>query len=123
LRKFPPGDKDAYIKFWNAVMEQLVVSPAETLDQKVATLIEKFESFTDWVHERLAKVEGTIAGLAHNLEQRDQLRKLLKPKRARRSKLTLLLCERTWLTIKQRSVRRRGGLRFRRSVLLGFMRL
>lgn len=64
LRKFPPGDKDAYIKFWNAVMEQLVVSPAETLDQKVAALIERFESFTDWVNERLAKVEGTIAGLA-----------------------------------------------------------
>jgi hypothetical protein len=64
LRKFPPGDKDAYIKFWNAVMEQLVVSPAETLDQKVAALAEKFESFTGWVNERLAKVEGTIAGLA-----------------------------------------------------------
>ncbi len=64
LRKFPPGDKDAYIKFWNAIMEQLVVSPAQTLDQKVAELIEKFESFTNWVNERLAKVEGTIAGLA-----------------------------------------------------------
>jgi len=64
LRKFPPGDKDAYIKFWNAVMEQLVVSPAETLDQKVVALIERFESFTNMVNERLAKVEGTIAGLA-----------------------------------------------------------
>jgi hypothetical protein len=64
LRKFPPGDKDAYIKFWNAVVEQLVVSPAQTLDQKVAALIERFESFTDWVNERLAKVEGTIAGFA-----------------------------------------------------------
>lgn len=64
LRKFPPGDEDAYIKFWNAVIEQLVVSPAETLDQKVAALIERFESFTDWVNERLAKVEGTITGLA-----------------------------------------------------------
>jgi len=64
LKRFPPGDKDAYIKFWNAVMEQLVVSPALTLDQKVDMLIQRFESFTGWVNERFAKIEGTIAGLA-----------------------------------------------------------
>jgi len=64
LKRFPPGDKDAYIKFWNAIVEQLVVSPALTLDQKVDMLIQRFESFTGWVNERFAKIEGTIAGLA-----------------------------------------------------------
>jgi len=38
LKRFPPGDKDAYIKLWNAVVEQLVVSPVLTLDEKVAQL-------------------------------------------------------------------------------------
>jgi len=64
LRKFPPGDKDAFIRFWNAVVEQLVVSPAQTLDDKVAQLMQRFESFSSWVSERFAKLEGTVAGLA-----------------------------------------------------------
>jgi len=68
LRKFPPGDKDAFIRFWNAVMEQLVVSPAQTLDEKVGQLAERLESLSNWVNERLAKLEGMIAGLAANPE-------------------------------------------------------
>jgi len=64
LRKFPPGDKDAFIRFWNAVMEQLTVSPAQTLDERVDQLAARFESFTSWVNERFAKIEGTIVGLA-----------------------------------------------------------
>jgi hypothetical protein len=64
LRKFPPGDRDAYIKFWNAIMEQMPAGPAQTLDQKVDMLLQRFESFTSLVNERFAKIEGTIAGLA-----------------------------------------------------------
>jgi hypothetical protein len=64
LKRFPPGDKDAYIKFWNAIMEQMPIGPAQTLDQKVDMLLQRFESFTGWVNERFAKIEGTVAGLA-----------------------------------------------------------
>jgi len=64
LRRFPPGDKEAFIRFWNSVMEQLVVSPAQTLDEKVDQLAAKFESFTNWVNEKFANIEGTIKGLA-----------------------------------------------------------
>jgi len=64
LRKFPPGDTDAFIRFWNAVMEQLVVSPAQPLDEKVDQFVARFESFSSWVNEKFAKLEGTIAGLA-----------------------------------------------------------
>jgi len=36
LKDFPPGDKDAYIKFWNAIMEQLAETEAK-LKQSVET--------------------------------------------------------------------------------------
>jgi predicted nucleic acid-binding Zn-ribbon protein len=45
-------------------MEQTPAGPAQTLDQKVDTLLQRFESFTGWVNERFAKIEGTLAGLA-----------------------------------------------------------
>jgi len=35
LKRFPPGDKDAYIKFWNAIMEQLVLGPPRTIDDRM----------------------------------------------------------------------------------------
>jgi len=35
LKRFPPGDKDAYIKFWNSIMEQLVLGPPRTIDDRM----------------------------------------------------------------------------------------
>jgi len=39
LRRFPPGDSEAYIKFWNAITEQLVgVGSPRTIDDRVEAL-------------------------------------------------------------------------------------
>jgi len=43
LRNFPPGDKDAYIKFWNGIMEQLIYGPARTIDDRVNSLESQFK--------------------------------------------------------------------------------
>jgi hypothetical protein len=43
LRNFPPGDKDAYIKLWNGLMEQLVASPPLPLDQRVDAVEHRLE--------------------------------------------------------------------------------
>jgi hypothetical protein len=39
LTRFPPGDREAYIKFWNAITEQLVgVGSSRTIDDRVEAL-------------------------------------------------------------------------------------
>jgi hypothetical protein len=38
LKTFPPGDKDAFIKLWNGIMEQLVQGSPLPLDQRVDAL-------------------------------------------------------------------------------------
>jgi len=60
LKNFPPGDKDAYIKFWNSIMEQLVVSPALTLDEKVARLEQRLQELS----ERIAILAGKFEVLS-----------------------------------------------------------
>jgi len=63
LKRFPPGDRDAFIKLWNGIMEQLVVGPAKPLDQTVAELQQSFDSFRNFVEQRFAKIEGQLSAL------------------------------------------------------------
>lgn len=57
LKHFPPGDKDAYIKFWNAIVEQLVgVGPARTIDDRVNALESGFRE----MHTTLEVISGKI---------------------------------------------------------------
>ncbi len=57
LKNFPPGDKDAFIKVWNGIMEQLVSGPPLPLDQRVEGL-----------EKRLEELSGQIAVLAGKLD-------------------------------------------------------
>jgi hypothetical protein len=57
LRQFPPGDREAYIKFWNAITEQLVgVGSPRTLDDRVEAL----ESDLKGIRTKLEVVEGKL---------------------------------------------------------------
>lgn len=56
LRSFPPGDKDAFIKLWNSITEQLVASPPQPLDQRVDVL----EKRVDDVYSQLAILKGKL---------------------------------------------------------------
>ena len=57
LRNFPPGDKDAFIKVWNGIMEQLVSGPPLPVDQRVEAL-----------EKRIEELSGKIAVLSGKLE-------------------------------------------------------
>jgi len=57
LRRFPPGDKDAYIKFWNGIMEQLVYGPARTIDDRVDSLETQFKEMWTRVEVISGKIE------------------------------------------------------------------
>jgi hypothetical protein len=64
LRKFPPGDQDAYIRFWNAIMEQLVgVGPARAIDDRVSAL----ESGLREMRTALEVINGKIDMLSKGL--------------------------------------------------------
>jgi hypothetical protein len=57
LRRFPPGDREAYIKFWNAITEQLVgVGSPRTIDDRVEAL----ESGLKEIRTVLEVIEGKL---------------------------------------------------------------
>lgn len=56
LRNFPPGDKDAFIKVWNGIMEQLVSGPPLPLDQRVETLEKRMEEILN----QIAVINGKL---------------------------------------------------------------
>jgi hypothetical protein len=57
LRQFPPGDREAYIKFWNAITEQLVgVGSPLTIDDRVEALESGFKE----IRTKLEVVEGKL---------------------------------------------------------------
>ena len=61
LRRFPPGDREAYIKFWNAITEQLVgVGSPRTIDDRVEAL----ESGLKEIRTKLEVIEGKLNTLA-----------------------------------------------------------
>jgi hypothetical protein len=63
LRRFPPGDREAYIKFWNAITEQLVgVGSPPTIDDRVKALESSFKE----LRTTLEVIEGklTMVGAA-----------------------------------------------------------
>jgi len=62
LRNFPPGDKDAYIKFWNSIMEQLVLGPPRTIDDRVHDLEEGLKT----MRTMLEVINGKIDVLGRN---------------------------------------------------------
>jgi len=57
LRNFPPGDKDAYIKFWNGIMEQLVYGPARTIDDRVNSLETQFKEMRTMLEVISGKID------------------------------------------------------------------
>jgi len=57
LRHFPPGDKDAYIKFWNGIMEQLVYGPARTIDDRVNSLESQFKEMRSMLEVISGKID------------------------------------------------------------------
>jgi hypothetical protein len=60
LRRFPPGDREAYIKFWNAITEQLVgVGSPRTIDDRVEAL----ESGLKEIRGSLEVIEGKLSML------------------------------------------------------------
>lgn len=57
LRRFPPGDREAYIKFWNAITEQLVgVGSPPTIDDRVKALESSFKE----LRTTLEVIEGKL---------------------------------------------------------------
>jgi len=56
LRNFPPGDKEAFIKLWNSVKEQLVLGPPLPLDQRVETLEKQIQE----VLNKISVINGKI---------------------------------------------------------------
>jgi len=70
LKRFPPGDKDAYINFWNAIVEQLVVSPALTLDEKVAQLEEQLRELSEKVAVLAGKFE-VVSGIPQSIAMKE----------------------------------------------------
>jgi len=67
LRRFPPGDPDAFVKLFEAaekkllkLKEQLVVAPAKPLDEQLLELRQNFENFRNEINERLARIEGAL---------------------------------------------------------------
>ncbi len=61
LRRFPPGDREAYIEFWNAITEQLVgVGSPRTIDDRVEAL----ESGLKEILTALEVIEGKFNMLA-----------------------------------------------------------
>lgn len=59
LRNFPPGDRDAFIKLWNGIMEQLVLGPPRTLDDRVQALEKSWQE----VQAKLDVLSGKIDAL------------------------------------------------------------
>jgi hypothetical protein len=57
LKSFPPGDKDAFIKVWNGIMEQLVSGPPLPLDQRVEA-----------IERRIEELSGQVAVLSGKLD-------------------------------------------------------
>jgi hypothetical protein len=56
LKKFPPGDRDAFIKLWNGIMEQLVMGPALPLDRRV----EAVEKQIHEIFNQIAVINGKL---------------------------------------------------------------
>jgi len=53
LKRFPPGDPDAYVKLW----EQLVVGPPQPLDQRVESLEQQLQELFNQINMINAKLE------------------------------------------------------------------
>jgi len=56
LRNFPPGDKDAFIKVWNSVKEQLVMGPPLSLDQRVEAVEKQIQE----VLNKISVINGKL---------------------------------------------------------------
>jgi hypothetical protein len=57
LKRFPPGDPDAYVKLWEQIKEQLVVAPPLPLDQRVEALERQIQEVLNQISVINAKLE------------------------------------------------------------------
>lgn len=64
LKHFPPGDRDAFVKLWNGIMEQLVASPPQTIDQRVEALENQIQRILNQINVINAKLD-VLTGQHH----------------------------------------------------------
>lgn len=57
LKKYPPGDPDAYVKLWEKFREQLVVGQPLPLDQRVEALEQQIQELLNQINILNAKLE------------------------------------------------------------------
>lgn len=57
LKRFPPGDPDAYVRLWEQIKEQLVVGPPLPLDQRVEALERQIQELMNQISVVNAKLE------------------------------------------------------------------
>lgn len=73
LRRFPPGDREAYIKFWNAIKEQLVgIGSPRTIDDRVEALetgLKEIRTALEVIEGKL-NILGTSSALPPQAEKR-----------------------------------------------------
>jgi hypothetical protein len=60
LKRFPPGDPEAYVKLWQSIREQLVVGPPQPLDQRVDALEQRLQDVLNQISVINAKLEVLI---------------------------------------------------------------
>jgi len=68
LRRFPAGDRDAYIKLWNSVREQLVMGPPLPLDQRIENIEKQIQEMRNQIDVLNGKLE-VLSRLSPNLPQ------------------------------------------------------
>ena len=75
LRRFPPGDREAYIKFWNAITEQLVgVGSPRTIDDRVEALesgLKEIRTTLEVIQGRLSMVGAATSSVSSEPKSED----------------------------------------------------
>jgi len=64
LRNFPAGDKEAFIRLWNSIHEQLVAGPPLPLDQRVETLEKQIQDLQNQINVINGKLD-VLTGQHH----------------------------------------------------------
>jgi len=60
LKKFPPGDKQAFISLWNSIREQLVAGPPLPLDQRVSAVEKQIQEVFNQINVINGKLEVLV---------------------------------------------------------------
>jgi len=69
LKRFPPGDKDAFLKLWNSIQEQLVMGPALPLDQRVEGLERQIRD----IQNQIAVINGKLEVMTPKMMMKEEI--------------------------------------------------